>query len=107
MMIAVSIALLPVAASIAVSSKATAAVPTATTVEDCDHHRDNPPDTSKKTGDGCDSMAGCALKCFNITPIVFSTIAISTSPYATIEPMRLQNNLVSQIGTPPFRPPRA
>jgi ABC-type taurine transport system substrate-binding protein len=105
-LIALSVALLPIAASIAVSSKAAAAMVTAS-VPDCDHHRDAPADTSQKTADGCDSMAGCALKCFNITQVGFSTLTLASSPSVAIEPIWLENKLASQMGSPPFRPPRS
>jgi hypothetical protein len=104
--IALSVALLPMAASIAVSSKA-AAAPVTATVPDCDHHRGAPAGTSQKTTGGCDSMAGCALKCFNITPLGFSALTLASSPSVAIEPIWRENKLASQLGSPPFRPPRS
>jgi ABC-type taurine transport system substrate-binding protein len=104
--IALSVAMLPIAASIIVSSKAAAASVTAS-VPDCVHHRDAPAGTSQKTTDGCDAMAGCALHCFNFTQVGFSTLALASSPSVAIEPIWLENKSASQLGSPPFRPPRS
>jgi hypothetical protein len=104
-LIALSVALLPIAASIAVSSKAAAAAVTASA--DCIHDRTQPAKAPQKSDDGCDSMAGCALKCFNIIQIEFSTLTLASSPSVAIEPIWLENKLASQLGSPPFRPPRS
>lgn len=105
-LIALSVALLPIAASVAVSSKAAAAVVTAS-MPDCDHHRALPAHAPQKTDDGCDSMAGCALKCFNVTQIGFFAVDFASSPGAAIEPIWLEKKLASHMGSPPFRPPRS
>ncbi len=105
-LIALSVALLPIAASIVVSSEA-AAASVAITVPDCDHHHDAPAGTAQKTTDGCDSMAACALHCFNMTQAGFSTLAFASSPSVAIEPIWRENKSASQMGSPPFRPPRS
>ena len=105
-LIALSVALLPIAASIVVSGKAASASVTVS-VPDCIHHRDAPVAPSQKTTDGCDAMAACALHCFNMTQVGFSTLTLASSPSVAIEPILRENKLASQLGSPPFRPPRS
>lgn len=107
--VAFSVAILPVAASFAAAGKAApTAVQTsaAVAVPDCDHHRDLPSDTQKNT-DGCDSMAGCALKCFTTTVVNFCSVSFIASAGTKIKQFRASDNISSQLGSPPFRPPRS
>ena len=104
--VALSVAILPMTASFAAASKAVATSVSAA-VPDCDHHRDLPRDTTPKNTDGCDSMAGCALKCFTTTVVGFSSVTFIMSTGTAIEQIRASDNISSQMGSPPFRPPRS
>ena len=111
--VALSVAIVPATAGFATTAKAVATSnaivdsPAAETVPDCDHHHAQPSDTKQKSADGCDSMAGCALKCFNLTTTSFFSLSYSSSPIAMLEPIRRESKVTSQIGSPPFRPPRS
>jgi hypothetical protein len=59
----------------------------------------------KKT-DGCGSMAGCALKCFNFSGAVVSGVVIKPAPAADLEPVLASLGLPSHPTTPPSPPPR-
>ena len=67
-------------------------------VPDCDHHRDLPSDTTPKSTDGCNSMAGCALKCFTTTIVSFSSVSFVASVGTTIKQFRVSDNISSQYG---------
>ena len=85
--VALSVAILPMTAGFAAASK-TVQMSASVTVPDCDHHRDLPNDTTPKRTDGCDSMAGCALKCFTTTVVSFSSVGFIASAGMTIELFR-------------------
>ena len=104
--IALSIAILPATAGFAAASKAVQTSLSAT-VPDCDHHRSLPSAPTPKSRDGCDSMAGCALKCFTTTVVGFSSVAVITSASTALEHSRASDQIASSIGSPPFRPPRS
>lgn len=55
--------------------------------------------------DGCGSMAACALKCFSYAGGVSSPLGYSLT-LAEVLPPRQSDAVRSQIGSPPFRPPR-
>lgn len=59
----------------------------------------------KKT-DGCGSMAGCALKCFNFSGAVVSGVVVKPAPAANLEPVLASLGLPSHPTTPPSPPPR-
>jgi hypothetical protein len=104
--VALSVAMLPIAAGFVASSQAVAA-PAVMSMPDCIHHHAMPSDPTQKAPDGCDTMAACALKCFNMTADTYSSLAYSSSPSAKLEPVRMDNKFVSRMGSPPFRPPRS
>ena len=106
MVIALSVAVMPAAAGFATGGKATEQA-VSVTVPDCEHHNDQPNNTTQKSTDGCDSMAGCALKCFTTAVVSFSSLAFSSSPSVALEPVRMESKVTSRMGNPPFRPPRA
>ena len=81
--IALSVAILPAAASFATAEKAMQQAASAT-VPDCEHHHDQPNNTTQKSTDGCDSMAGCALKCFTTAVVSFSSLVFSSSPSVAV-----------------------
>ncbi len=104
--VALSVAILPMTAGFAAASKI-ANTSVSVAVPDCDHHRDLPNDTTPKSTDGCDSMAGCALKCFTTTVVSFSSVSFVASAGTTIKQFRASENISAQMGSPPFRPPRS
>jgi hypothetical protein len=106
MVVALSVATLPATAGFAASSK-TMEVSASETVPDCGHHHHAPSDKTQKTANDCASMAGCALKCFNFTGVTFSGIAFLSPVGAALEPLRVNDRVLSRTGGLPFRPPRA
>jgi len=101
-LITLSVALLPVASGTGLASKPADAIEMSAMEDmDCCPHKADPCDRM----DGCASMAGCALHCFNFAvggaqlPIVALTRADNT-------PVLQDDNVPSQLGSPPFRPPR-
>src|SRR5665213_3861611 len=88
--VALSVAVMPAAAGFATGGKATEQAASAT-VPDCEHHHDQPNNTTQKSTDGCDSMAGCALKCFTTTIVGFSSLTFSWSPSVALEPVRMES----------------
>jgi len=101
-LITLSVALLPVASGTGLASKPADAIEMSAMEDmDCCPHKADPCDRM----DGCASMAGCALHCFNFAvggaqlPIVALTRADNT-------PVLQDDNVPSQSGSLPFRPPR-
>jgi hypothetical protein len=106
-LVALSVATLPAALGFAAGSK-TMEVVVSETMPDCDHHHHKLPSdkTQKTTGDGA-CMAACAIACLGFTATEFSDITFS-SPLSTAPKfIRTSDNVSSQIGNLPFRPPRA
>jgi hypothetical protein len=106
-LVALSVATLPSAIGFAAGSK-TMEVAVSETMPDCDHHHHNAPGgkTQKSVDDGA-CMAACALNCFNVMAAAFSAIAFSPPASAALKPARTSSNISSQMGSPPFRPPRS
>ena len=102
LLIALSVALLPVAGSAGLASKSADMIEMSAMEDmDCCPHKANPCD---RMG-GCASMAACALHCF--------TFAVSSAPLPFVGltladnmPVLQDDNVPSQSGSPPFRPPR-
>ncbi len=105
-LVALAVATLPAATGFAAGATTAMEISASQAMPDCDHHQDIPSNTTQKSTDGCDSMAGCALKCFTTTVVSFSSLTFLSSPSAALEPVRLENKVTSRIGSPPFRPPR-
>jgi hypothetical protein len=60
---------------------------------------------SNKAMDDCSSMAACALKCFSYARGVWSPLGYSLKLAELVPPWQ-SDAVHSQIGSPPFRPPR-
>jgi hypothetical protein len=105
--LALSVAMLPAAIGFAAGSK-TMEVAASETMPDCDHHHHKmPSDKTQKTTDDGACMAACAVACFGFTATEFSEIAFS-SPLSTAPKfIRTSDNVSSQFGNLPFRPPRS
>ena len=103
LLITLSVALLPAAGGAGLASKSADTIEMSAMEDmDCCPHKANPCD---RMG-GCTSMATCALHCF--------TFAVSSAPLPFVDPLTLADNMPvlqdddvpSQSGIPPFRPPR-
>ena len=107
-LVALSVATLPAAIGFAAGATTVMEISAPTAMPDCDHHHHNAPGgKTQKSMDDCASMAGCALKCFNFTGTILAGIAYSLSASAALKPVHASNIFASQMGSPPFRPPRA
>jgi hypothetical protein len=104
--VGVAVATLPAAIGFATNVPTATEMSASETMPDCDHHHNLPSDKTQKTANDCACMAACALKCFNFTATVFSGIAFSSPASAALKPVRTRIHVASQMGNPPFRPPR-
>ena len=105
--VALSVAMLPAAAGFAAVSK-TIDASVSEAMPDCEHHHHKlPSDQTQKTADDGACMAACALNCFSFTATTFSGIAFSSPASAALKPVYASSIFASQMGSPPFRPPRA
>ena len=103
LLLAVSVAVLPLADGAAAALKSanfSAAEPT----HDCCDQGSRCDETSKSVND-CASMAACAVKCFNYAGTVLPHVVVVRIG-SSVHPVRDSALVVSQIGSPPFRPPR-
>jgi len=110
LLVALSVAMLPPAAGAGVSAKSPHQADMSTT-EDMsmpeDMHDCCPPtNPCDHAMDNCGSMATCALKCFSFAGTSFSIVVFPSTFARMIAPLE-RNPFSSQMGTPPFRPPRA
>jgi hypothetical protein len=105
MLVGLSVATLP--ASLGFAGAAPMAVSASQAMPDCEHHHTAPSDKTQKTADDSACMAACALHCFNFTATGFSGVVFSTTASAALKLVRTRSHVVSQMGNPPFRPPRA
>ena len=107
LLVALSVAMLPAAASAGVSAKsphqADMSMPEDMSMTE-DMHDCCPPKANPC--DHCGSMATCVLKCFSFAGTSSSIIVFPSSFAKMIAPLE-RNPFSSQMGTPPFRPPRA
>jgi hypothetical protein len=110
LLIALSVAMLPVARGVAAVAKSTDMTHMATMGDsdtvamddtDCCPHQPNHGDKMDKSA----CMAACALQCFTLGSATASTI-IFPSHQARLSPALVTNPFNSQTGSPPFRPPR-
>jgi hypothetical protein len=101
--VGVSVAMLPAAAGFASAPQIAAA---SVSVPDCDHHMYAPAGKTQKSDSDCISMAGCVFHCFSLTGVAAATVAFVPIVRATLQPLRISDNLSPQIGSLPFRPPR-
>jgi hypothetical protein len=106
--VALSVAMLPVAAGAGVSSKSPADMSMTEDMAmtegmpDCCPHQANPCDHAM---DDCGSMAGCVLKSFSFAGTSSSVIVFPATFAKMIAPLE-HNPFSSQTSAPPFRPPR-
>jgi hypothetical protein len=107
-LVALSVATLPAAIGFASGATTAMEISASPAMPDCNHHHHNAPGgkTQKSMDDGA-CMAACALNCFNFMAAAFSGIAYSSSAGAELKPVHASNIFASQMGSPPFRPPRA
>lgn len=102
--VGVSVAMLPAAAGFAGAPQMAAA---SVSMPDCDHHMHEPAGKTQKPDSNCISMAGCVLHCFSFTGIAATAVAFVPVIGATLQPLRASDHLSPQLGSLPFRPPRA
>jgi hypothetical protein len=102
--IALSIAALPAAAGCITVVKSAPQTLQSAMPDDCDHHGSSPAHGSK-TMDDCASMGLCAAKCFNYAGLTLPHVMLGPTGSA-LQPVANGDLVVSQIGSPPFRPPR-
>jgi hypothetical protein len=103
-LVALSLAMLPVAGAFAVpSDEPMASDVVVASAHDCCDHESTPADHMMKE---CQASAGCAAKCFNVYALVFSGVTIP-SPIGGTEAHFVSNPFHSQTASPPYRPPRA
>ncbi len=103
-LLSLSVAAVPaagVAAAAVQSLQITAAAPAP---ECCEHHG-APCDSNSKVPGECASMAACAAHCFNYADPIAGDIVFVAVP-VTLQPNYRSEVVVSQIASPPFRPPR-
>jgi hypothetical protein len=103
MLVAFSVAALPFAGGAASAEKA-AELSSSDVMHDCCDH-DSPCDDASKAVNDCASMAACAAKCFGYAGSALSHVRF-VPIRSTLQPVRDSGLVVSQIGNPPFRPPR-
>ena len=101
-LVALSVALLPVAGAVAVPmDEMTVSDEVVASAHDCCDHESMPADQMKD----CQASAGCTAKCFNFYAVVFSGVAIP-SPIGGTESHFVSHAFHSETASPPFRPPR-
>jgi hypothetical protein len=98
--IALAVALLPVAGGMAVAMPHDASFTTAP--GDC---CPNGKPCEKKT-DGCGSMSDCVLKCFSLTAVVVAPVAVGLTPSALEKRALVAQDFRSPAENPPLPPPR-
>jgi hypothetical protein len=99
LLIAVSVAMLPIAGGAVAAFNAAQFSAPATA------HHGSPCDETSKAVDDCASIAVCAVKCFNYAGTVLPVVLV-VPVGSLLYPVRDGRLLLSQIGSPPFRPPR-
>jgi len=107
MLVGLSVVTLPASLGFAATVPTATHLSAAQSILDCEHHHTAPSDKTQKTADDSACMAACALHCFNFTATGFSGVVFSTTASAALKLVRTRSHVVSQMGNPPFRPPRA
>jgi hypothetical protein len=105
LLIALSVAMLPAAGAAGMKSKSPEPSDMSSLEDmlDCCPHKANPCDQAV---DDCRAMATCALKCLSFAG-ASSSIIVFPFAFAKMAVSFAGNSFSSQIGSPPFRPPRA
>ena len=97
-LVALSLALLPMAGAFAVpSDEPTASDVVVASAHDCCDHESTSADHVMKE---CQASAGCVAKCFNFYAVVFSGVTIP-SPIGGTESHFVSNPFYSQTASPP------
>jgi hypothetical protein len=101
LLVALSVAILPMAGAAGANVKSPEPASVTEDMPDC-----CPPMVSpcEKAMDDCGAMATCALKCLSLAGTLAAVVFPSAS--ATLAISFTGNPLLSQTGSPPFRPPR-
>jgi hypothetical protein len=99
-LVALAVALLPLAGGMALSMPHDASLMAGPS--DCCPN-DKP--CEKKT-DGCGSVSGCVLKCFNLTGVLAVPLAIALTPLTLDKPALVAQPFRSPTVNPPLPPPR-
>jgi hypothetical protein len=97
------VAVLPLAGGAAAAVKPAEVAATEPMHDGCDHG--SPGDEASKAVNDCASMAACAVKCFNYAGTVLPDAVIGPVG-SNVHLVRDADLVASQIGNPPFRPPR-
>jgi hypothetical protein len=100
-LIALSVAMLPVAGNVA-RAMSTEAAFGAAHVDCCPHGKP----CDKGTTNDCDSMAGCALKCFSFSGAVVAPSAVNRAELPTETSALVVQSFSSSSDNPPLPPPR-
>jgi hypothetical protein len=104
LLISLSVAMLPAAAGVGVTSKSPDQADMSMTedMHDCCPPMANPCDPAM---DNCGTIGICVLKCFSFAGTSSSSIVFPATFVKMIAPCE-RNPFSSQTGAPPFRPPR-
>ena len=100
-LVALSVALLPVAGGSVLALSLEKSLQT-NMLDCCPHGKP----CEKKPGNGCGSMAGCALTCFDFSGTMVSGIVARPVPAADIEPVLISLSVHLNPTAPPLPPPR-
>jgi hypothetical protein len=100
-LVALSVAMLPVAGGM-VRAAMSHDISVAASQGDCCPHGNS---CEKKTGD-CGSMAGCALKCSNLSGAVKAPFIVAVMPSASERTALIVPGVLSPSDHPPLPPPR-
>lgn len=106
-LIGLSVATLPATAGFAAGMTKATEMSVVNASPDCEHHHKAPNGGTQKTPDNSACMAGCALNCFNFVAPTIAGVSFSVSIGATLKPVRMTSGTPSNMGSPPFRPPRS
>jgi hypothetical protein len=102
-LVALSLAMLPMAGAFAVpSDEPTASDVVVASAHDCCDHESMPADYAMKD---CQAAAGCTANCFNYYAVLLSGVAIPT-PIGGTESRIQRHPFHPETASPPFRPPR-
>jgi hypothetical protein len=102
-LLALSLAMAPVAGAFAMQNDAvTASTEVVASAHDCCDDEGMPADHAMKE---CQASAGCIAKCYNFYAVIFSDAAIRSPIGGTQSPF-ISKPFYSQAASPPFRPPR-
>lgn len=108
MLVALAVATLPAATSLAGVAASAATLSASSAMPDCGHHHHAArANETQKIADDFACMAACALTCFNFPVTAFSSIPFSLPASGVLKPVGASRHVSSLMGTPPFRPPRS